>query len=70
MDEYLYKSISNNESFDFIFIGLDGFKKINDNFGYLFGDYALSQIGKCLNKHLDIDDLLLSPSFFIKKVSL
>ena len=42
--------IRNDEDFAIIFIDLDYFKKINDNYGHAAGDFVLKTFGEILNK--------------------
>jgi len=42
--------IRNDEDFAIIFIDLDHFKKINDNYGHAAGDFVLKTFGEILNK--------------------
>ena len=39
-----------------VFIDLDSFKSINDNFGHQFGDMLLKKVGACLRSHVRAAD--------------
>jgi len=41
-----------------VFLDLDGFKSINDNFGHDIGDILLTRIAQCLSNHLRSSDLV------------
>lgn len=58
----LYKNlkerISNQESFSVIYISLDNFKVINDNYGHAYGDELLRKIAKKMRAQLGKDDTI------------
>jgi len=45
------------KTFSLAMIDIDDFKKINDNFGHLTGDFILSSVGKLLKKNLRHADI-------------
>lgn len=50
LDTQLKNSKENNKFFAVFFIDLNGFKKVNDNFGHDFGDFLLCEAGKRIRK--------------------
>lgn len=58
IDKY-FSSIPNtiSENFVLIYLDVDNFKYLNDNFGHTEGDYVLSLIGKFILKSIKINDL-------------
>jgi diguanylate cyclase (GGDEF)-like protein len=44
--------------FGILFIDLDDFKVLNDNFGHLFGDIVLQRVADCLNREARIGDVV------------
>ncbi len=50
--ELITRSVNLNEPLSLITFDLDFFKKINDNFGHLAGDYVLKELGRVLNDKL------------------
>jgi diguanylate cyclase (GGDEF)-like protein/PAS domain S-box-containing protein len=58
LNEIISKSIINNNHFAILFIDLDYFKDINDNFGYHLGDKLLYQVAQRLKNCIREIDIL------------
>jgi len=56
---YLNKKIVNYKHYSMLFLDLDNFKFINDNFGHNYGDNFLISIATELKKNISSDDLLI-----------
>jgi len=56
---YLNKKIVDYEEYSMLFLDLDNFKFINDNFGHNYGDKFLVSIATELKKNISADDLLI-----------
>ncbi|MCL1066205.1 diguanylate cyclase [Shewanella olleyana] len=50
--------LQQNKHFSLLFIDLDGFKGVNDQYGHRIGDELLKALADKVNKHLLIDDIL------------
>ncbi|MBL8148324.1 MAG: tetratricopeptide repeat protein [Blastocatellia bacterium] len=58
LEEILAKLAQTNELLSIAFLGIDGFKKINDTYGYLIGDLAIREVGILLNEKAPSDMLI------------
>ena len=56
IEEEMKKADSENSEFVLIFIDMDNFKRINDDFGHVTGDKLLSMVGKRLKKSVRGND--------------
>jgi len=56
--EVMKKALAEKEFFALLFIDLNKFKAINDNFGHHIGDSVLKEVVKRLSSSLDEDDFL------------
>lgn len=61
-DQYLQmiyeKNSKLNKNFALIYLDLDGFKKVNDNFGHDFGDYLLIYVAQQISRAVRKEDLV------------
>lgn len=57
LSKYLKEYRQTKNAFSLLFIDIDGFKKINDELGHLYGDIALKSIAKTLISNLKPIDL-------------
>ncbi|MDF1667289.1 MAG: diguanylate cyclase, partial [Planctomycetota bacterium] len=57
LDEELNRSQRYNRPFSLLIVDVDSFKKINDDFGHLFGDYVLTQVAKEMRAMLRNSDV-------------
>lgn len=58
MDEEIIRSLRTGESLSCLFIDIDFFKKVNDNFGHQVGDVALRHVAETLRGQLRANDIL------------
>lgn len=59
LGEVIYKKYKeNNMKFSVVMIDIDSFKKINDSFGHVYGDKALSLISKRIKKRIRNTDYI------------
>jgi len=58
IDEELLRSIRTGDSLSCLFIDIDWFKKVNDNYGHQVGDLALRHVATDLRKQLRSNDIL------------
>jgi diguanylate cyclase (GGDEF)-like protein len=56
--EEIYSSLKKREFFALLFIDLNKFKAINDNYGHHIGDVVLQEVSKRLSMAIDNDDFL------------
>ncbi|MDP4177534.1 MAG: diguanylate cyclase [Bacillota bacterium] len=56
-NEWLMNAYEKNESIVCILIDIDCFKRINDNYGHLFGDEVIKQVSRACSSILRKDDL-------------
>jgi len=56
--EEIYKALKEREFFALLFIDLNKFKAINDNYGHHIGDNVLQEVSKRLTAVIDDDDFL------------
>ncbi len=56
--EEIYRSLKQREFFALLFIDLNKFKAINDNYGHHVGDSVLQEVSKRLSMAIDNDDFL------------
>lgn len=55
--KYIDDSFKQNKQLFLFFIDVDRFKRINDNYGHLAGDYVLVNICKLIKKYLSKEDI-------------
>ncbi|ORU92019.1 MAG: diguanylate cyclase [Cycloclasticus sp. symbiont of Bathymodiolus heckerae] len=58
MDEEIHRSMRTGDSLSCLFVDIDFFKKVNDNFGHQVGDMALTHVAKQLRSQLRGNDVL------------
>jgi len=58
IDEELLRSIRTGDSLTCLFIDIDWFKKVNDNYGHQVGDTALRHVATVLREQLRSNDIL------------
>ncbi len=56
-EAYYQRASGEQKSLSFLFIDIDFFKKVNDNYGHLFGDEVLKTIAKVLSENVRPLDL-------------
>ncbi|ARD20607.1 sensor domain-containing diguanylate cyclase [Shewanella japonica] len=56
--EQIASLLHESKHFSLLFIDLDGFKAVNDQYGHKVGDILLKTLADKVNKHLFIDDVL------------
>jgi diguanylate cyclase (GGDEF)-like protein len=54
--EELHRSARFGYEFTLLFLDLDHFKRVNDQFGHLVGSKLLAQVGECLRENLRLVD--------------
>jgi len=58
MDEEILRSLRTGDSLSCLFIDIDFFKKVNDNYGHQVGDIALRHVAEQLRSQLRSNDIL------------
>ena len=58
MNEEFGKAIRHNFKHAFLFLDLDNFKAVNDNYGHCIGDLLIIEVSKRLNKSIRDGDIL------------
>lgn len=56
-EAYYQRALIEQKSLSFLFIDIDSFKKVNDNYGHLFGDEVLKTIAKVISENVRSLDL-------------
>lgn len=64
-EEFTSRKIKNKQTFALIFLDLDKFKAINDNYGHLIGDEYLKVFAHELTNYKDIDVFRISGDEFV-----
>lgn len=57
-ENLILSKINNNCKFSIAIMDIDDFKKINDKYGHIYGDYILKEFARYINMALDKDDIL------------
>jgi diguanylate cyclase (GGDEF)-like protein len=56
LSEEIHRSERFGYEFSLVFLDLDNFKRVNDEFGHLIGSKLLGQVGQCLRQNLRLVD--------------
>lgn len=56
LDEEVHRSTRFGYEFSLLFLDLDHFKSVNDNYGHLVGSKLISMVGQCLRENLRLID--------------
>ena len=56
-EEYYHRCMREQKSLSFLFVDIDYFKKVNDNYGHLFGDEVLKTLAKVITENIRPTDL-------------
>lgn len=69
-EDFTARKIKNKQSFAIIYLDLDKFKEINDNYGHLIGDQYLKVFARELANHKDMDAFRISGDEFVAVCSI
>ncbi|NSB89074.1 diguanylate cyclase (GGDEF)-like protein [Clostridium saccharobutylicum] len=58
IDEYTKKAQINNEDLSLVMLDVDNFKKYNDTYGHIVGDFILKKIANIMENSLRHDDII------------